>query len=109
MTHTQTCPNCFAWVKKKWACPAEVGAPNPLFEKSTTELKRKRKLLRCKSTIQIVSFNVKTLNRIGQLPELTASTVDHDLDIVCVGYHLPFQHNELFHQPYMAVAEISLE
>ena len=28
--------------------------------------------------------------------------------IVFVGYHLPFQHNELFHLPYMAVAEISL-
>ena len=27
---------------------------------------------------------------------------------VCVGYHLPFQLNELFHLPYMAVAEISL-
>ena len=25
-----------------------------------------------------------------------------------VGYHLPFQHNELFHLPYMAVAEINL-
>ena len=25
-----------------------------------------------------------------------------------VGYPLPFQHNELFHLPYMAVAEISL-
>ena len=25
-----------------------------------------------------------------------------------VGYHLAFQHNELFHLPYMAVAEISL-
>ena len=24
-----------------------------------------------------------------------------------VGYHLPFQHNELFHLPYRAVAEIS--
>ena len=28
--------------------------------------------------------------------------------ILTVGYHLPFQHNELFHQPYMTVAEISL-
>ena len=27
---------------------------------------------------------------------------------MAVGYHLPFQHNELFHLPYMAVAEISL-
>ena len=25
-----------------------------------------------------------------------------------VGYRLPFQHNELFNLPYMAVAEISL-
>ena len=25
-----------------------------------------------------------------------------------VGYHLPFQHNEPFHLPYMAMAEISL-
>ena len=24
-----------------------------------------------------------------------------------VGYHLPFQHNELFHMPYMAIAETS--
>ena len=24
---------------------------------------------------------------------------------IYVGYHLPFQHNELFHLPYMAVAE----
>ena len=30
------------------------------------------------------------------------------LDFLSVGYHLPFQHNELFHLPYMAVAEISL-
>ena len=28
--------------------------------------------------------------------------------LISVGYHLPFQHNELFHLPYMAVAEISL-
>ena len=31
-----------------------------------------------------------------------------DLGIYTVGYHLPFQHNERFHLPYMAVAEISL-
>ena len=29
-------------------------------------------------------------------------------ELYVVGYHLPFQHNELFHLPYMAVAEISL-
>ena len=30
------------------------------------------------------------------------------LDRKSVGYHLPFQHNELFHLLYMAVAKISL-
>ena len=29
-------------------------------------------------------------------------------NISAVGYYLPFQHNELFHPPYMAIAEISL-
>ena len=28
--------------------------------------------------------------------------------LISVGYHQPFQHNELFHLPYMAVAEITL-
>ena len=28
--------------------------------------------------------------------------------MVYVGYHQPFQHNELFHLTYMAVAEINL-
>ena len=30
------------------------------------------------------------------------------LFIFSVWYHLPFQHNELFYLPYMAVAEINL-
>ena len=30
------------------------------------------------------------------------------MSINSVGYHLPFQHNELFYLPYMAIAEISL-
>ena len=29
--------------------------------------------------------------------------------LITVGFHLLFQHNELFHLPYMAVAEISLD
>ena len=33
---------------------------------------------------------------------------DSEKNSLCVGYHLPFQHNELFHLPYMAVAEINL-
>ena len=34
------------------------------------------------------------------------SMVNTNIEIV--GYHLPFQYNELFHLPYMAIAEISL-
>ena len=55
-----------------------------MFEKSATELKLKQKLLKFKSTIQIVSFNVRTLNRIGKLPELTASVIDKNIDIICI-------------------------
>ena len=76
MTHTQTTYiNRIALrVGEKGARPAEVGALATVFEKSATELK-KQKLLKCKQTIQIATFNVRILNRIGQLPELAASTV----------------------------------
>ena len=57
-----------------------------MFEKSATELKR-QKLLKCKQTLQIATFNVRTLNRIGQLPELIASAVEHKIDIICIQEH----------------------
>ena len=72
-------------------CPTEVGALASVFEKSATELKQK--LLKCKCTIQIATFNVRTLNRIGQLPELTALTIDHNLDIICIQEHR-YAHSE---------------
>ena len=86
---TQTiCPNHIALsTGKKEVRPAEVGALTPVFEKLATELKLKQKLLKCKSTIQITKFNVRTLNRIGQLPELTASAIDHNIDIICIQEH----------------------
>ena len=34
--------------------------------------------------IQIATFNVRTLNRILQLPEQTASAIDHNIDIICI-------------------------
>ena len=37
--------------------------------------------------MQIATFNVRTLSRIGQLPELTASTIDHIIEITCVQEH----------------------
>ena len=57
-----------------------------VFEKSATEFKQ-QKLLKCKQAIQIVTFNVRTLNRIGQLPELTASAVEYQIDIICIQEH----------------------
>ena len=66
--------------------PAEFGALASVFEKSATELKQP-KLLKCKQTIQIATSNVRTLNRIGQLPELTASAVEHKIDIICIQEH----------------------
>ena len=32
-------------------------------------------------------FNARTLNRIGQLPEFTASAIDHKIDIICIQEH----------------------
>ena len=73
-------------------CPAEVGALAPVFEKSATELKQ-QKLLKFKQTIQIAKFNVKILNRIGQLAELTASALEHKIDIICIQEHR-YMHTE---------------
>ena len=94
MTHTQTTHiNRIALrLGKKGSRPAEVEALASVFEKSATELKQ-QKLLKCKQTIQIATFNVRTLNRIGQLPELTASAVEHKMDIICIQEHR-YTHNE---------------
>ena len=88
MTHTQTtCTNRIALrAGKKGVRPAEVEALASAFEKSATELKRS-KLLKCKQTLQIATFNVRTLNRIGQPPELIASAVEHKIDIICIQEH----------------------
>ena len=95
MTHTQTTYiNRIALrAGKKGANPAEVGALASVFDTSATELKLKQKLLKCKETIKIATFNVRTLNRIGQLPELTASAVEHKIDIICIQEH-GYMHTE---------------
>ena len=84
MAHNQiTCPNRIALpTGKKGAYPTEVGALASVFEKLATELKQN--LLKCKHTIQIATFNVRILNRIGQLLERTASAIDHNIDIICI-------------------------
>ena len=94
MTHTQTTYiNPIALrAGKKGAHPDEVEALASVFEKSATELKQ-QKLPKCKQTIQIATFNVRTLNRIGQLPELTVSAVEHKIDIICIQEHR-YMHTE---------------
>ena len=54
---------------KKGARPAEVWALASGFEKLVTELKKTKTTKM--QTIQIATFNFRTLHRIGQLPELT--------------------------------------
>ena len=95
MTHTQTTyTNRIALrAGKKGTRPAEVGALASVLEKSATELKLKKNLLKYKQTIQIATFNVRILNRIGQLPELTASAVEHQIDIICIQEHR-YSHTE---------------
>ena len=95
MTLTQTTyPNCIALrAGKKEVRPADVGALASVFEKSATELNLKQKLLRCKRTIQIATFKVRTLNRIYQLPELIAPVIDQNIDIIRIKEHW-YTHNE---------------
>ena len=82
-----TCPKLIALrAGKNRMRPDEVGVLASVFNRSATELKQ-QKLLKCKRTIQIATFNVRTLNRKGQLPELTASAIDHNIDIICIQEH----------------------
>ena len=100
MTHTQT-----TYINRialragtKGARPAEVGTLASMFEKSATELKLKQKLLKCKQTIQMATFNVRTLNRIGQLPELTAAAVEHKIDIICIQHRYTHTKDIKYHE-----------
>ena len=90
MSHTQTtCPNRIALHvgKKKRARLAGIGALAPVFEKSATELKQKQKLIKCKSTIYIATFNVRTLRWNRPTTGATASVIDHNIDIICIQEH----------------------
>ena len=55
------------------------GALASVFKKSAT------KFLKWKRAIQIVTFSVRTLNRIGKLPKQTASVIYHN--IICIQNH----------------------
>ena len=87
--HVQTA-SLFVRVKK--GCVLLRLEPWPQCSKSQLQSSNK-KLLKCKRTIQIALFNVRTLKKIGQLQELTASTIDHKIDIICIQEHR-YTHSE---------------
>ena len=89
MTHTQiSCPNRIALhVGKKRDASCWGWSPGPSARQISYKAQTKQELLKCKRTIQISTFNVRTLNRIGQQPELTASAIDHNIDIIYIQEH----------------------
>ena len=91
MTNTQaTCKNRIALrAGKKGAHPAEVGA----LACDRKISYKQQKLLKYKQTIQIATFNVRTLNRIGQQPELAVSAAEHNIEIICIQEHR-YTHSE---------------
>ena len=50
-----------------------VVALKTISKKTTIEPRSKTHLLKCKQTLNLATFNVRTLKTINQLPELTAS------------------------------------
>ena len=58
-------------------------SPGPNVRKISSRAQTKQKLLKCK----LATFNVKNLNRIDQLPEPTASTIDHNIDTIYIQEH----------------------
>ena len=70
---------------------AEVGTLDQVFKKSFTELKPK--LLRCKNSVHTVTFNVKILNTVNQLPESTVFRAKQNRDILCIQEHRHYHSN----------------
>ena len=79
MIHTQT--TYINNIESCWGWSSGLSVKKISYRSQTT------KNTESKQTIQIVTFNVRTLNSIGQLPELTASTVEHKLNIKCMQEH----------------------
>ena len=42
-----------------------------------------------------MTFNIRTLNRIGQRPELTAFAIYHNIDIICIQEHRYFHSEDI--------------
>ena len=91
MTLSQTiCPDCITLHAGK----KEHSLLTQVFEKTETELKHEQEFLKCKSPIHIATINIRALNRIDQLSELTESVLEHNIDKICRQEHI-YHHSEL--------------
>lgn len=72
---------------------AGVSVLAPDFEKYATE-RNKIRLLKCKNPFKISTFNVRTLQPINQMAELTATAINNQIDIICVQEHRLY-HDEI--------------
>ena len=52
------------------------------------------KLLECKKSTFISTFNVRTLNTINQLPELVSSAIELNINVICIQEHR-FFHSDI--------------
>ena len=68
------------------ACSAEVSTSASVYEKSATKLPNKN-LIKCKRNTIISTFNIRTLNKIQQIPELISSAIEHNIDVICLQEH----------------------
>ena len=53
--------------------------------------------IKCKKMTKLSTFYVRTFNTISQLPELVASAVHHNIDVICIEEHR-FSHDDLILQ-----------
>ena len=85
MTQIQTkCPNSITFYAGQYkAYSAKIGALAQVLKKSVTE--PPKNLLWGENTAQL--FDVGTMNIIKQLPELTESAAEKNIDIICVQEH----------------------
>ena len=93
-THTlTTCLNHIALRSGKKGHVLLKLDPGFSVRKISFRAQTKQNWLKCKHTIQITTFNVRTLNRIRQLLELTALALDHNKDIIRIQEHI-YTHSE---------------
>ena len=94
MTHTQTtCPNRIALHTGKkssascWCWSSDLTVRKISYRAQTKTKITKMQTHNTNRDIQRSNVECLYLNRIGQLPKLTASAIDHNIDIICIQEH----------------------